>query len=79
MPTRAELERIQFEAMADDIAIDMETMSLWTEEQAKTYFESGGTVAPPPPDPRAASAAAKERGTAHLKAGEFALAIAAYR
>ena len=50
--TQAELEDIQADAMADDIAIDLEKMSLWTREQATTYFESGGEVEPavaPPP------------------------------
>lgn len=32
--------------MADDVEIDLEKMSLWTAEQATTYFESGGTEEP---------------------------------
>ena len=35
--------------MADDIEIDFEKMSLWTEEQAIAYFESGGVDEPKPP------------------------------
>eukprot|EP00966_Prymnesium_polylepis_P034118 793308-Prymnesium_polylepis.1 len=31
--------------LADDVAI-IEKMRLWTEEQAREYFESGGTVEP---------------------------------
>lgn len=40
------LERLQAEAMADDVAIDLARMSCWTELQAIEYFESGGTVKP---------------------------------
>jgi len=47
--TMAQLEGIQADLMADDVEIDFEKMSLWTEKQAETYFESGGTVEPPPP------------------------------
>ena len=47
--TKADLEGIQADAMADDVEIDLEKMSLWTTEQAVTYFESGGEVEPPPP------------------------------
>ena len=44
--TRSQLEDIQGACLADDIAIDMERMSVWTEEEAQQYFESGGEVAP---------------------------------
>ena len=44
--TQADLEGIQADAMADDVEIDLEKMSLWTTEQAITYFESGGEVEP---------------------------------
>lgn len=44
--TQSELEDVQAEAMADDVAIDLEKMSLWTREEAAAYFESGGEVAP---------------------------------
>eukprot|EP00966_Prymnesium_polylepis_P333799 7389219-Prymnesium_polylepis.1 len=47
--TQQQLESIQADAMADDIDIDLERMSLWTEAQAVAYFESGGTEEPPPP------------------------------
>eukprot|EP00966_Prymnesium_polylepis_P269381 6223436-Prymnesium_polylepis.1 len=46
--TQHQLESIQADAMADDIAIDLERMSLWTEAQAVAFFESGGTEEPPP-------------------------------
>ena len=42
----AELESIQADALADDIPIDFAKMSLWTSEQATTFFESGGTEEP---------------------------------
>mmetsp|Transcript_31368 Transcript_31368/g.51904 ORF Transcript_31368/g.51904 Transcript_31368/m.51904 type:complete len:421 (-) Transcript_31368:159-1421(-) len=42
MLTLAQLEAIQAEALADDIPIDLERMSLWTEAQAIQFFESGG-------------------------------------
>lgn len=44
--SKAELEDIQAEFMADDIAIDLDKMSLWTREQAATYFDSGGMKEP---------------------------------
>jgi hypothetical protein len=46
-----ELSRLQAEAMADDIEIDLERMSAWTEAQALSYFESGGTREPRAPGP----------------------------
>eukprot|EP00966_Prymnesium_polylepis_P124668 2883421-Prymnesium_polylepis.1 len=69
-------------------------MALWSEDQCRAFFESGGQVAPPsappappvPPSPagtddlaKEASAAAKERGTALLKAGDYGKAADAYR
>ena len=47
--TLAELRDYQADALADDVDIDLERMQHWTEEQARAYFESGGTVEPPPP------------------------------
>ena len=44
--TLEELQELQADAMADDIDIDLEKMSLWTKDQATTYFESGGTEEP---------------------------------
>lgn len=44
--TEAELLDLQADAMADDVEIDLEKMSLWTAEQATAYFESGGTEEP---------------------------------
>eukprot|EP00966_Prymnesium_polylepis_P185725 4305113-Prymnesium_polylepis.1 len=53
MPLTLEaLEAIQGDAMADDIAIDFDRMTLWTEAQAVAYFESGGTQEPRAPLPR---------------------------
>lgn len=46
MLTKAELEALQAEAMADDVAIHFDKMSHWTREQATEYFESGGTNEP---------------------------------
>ncbi|KAL1529835.1 hypothetical protein AB1Y20_000767 [Prymnesium parvum] len=53
MPLSLEqLQRIQAEALADDLEIDFERMSSWTEAMAISYFESGEEPAPPPqPDP----------------------------
>lgn len=36
----------QADALADDVAIDFDVMSLWTEEQVSIFFESGGTALP---------------------------------
>lgn len=36
------LEAIQAEYIADDLPIEVERMSLWSEEQARSFFESGG-------------------------------------
>eukprot|EP00966_Prymnesium_polylepis_P062589 1452554-Prymnesium_polylepis.1 len=53
--TLAQLEAIQSDHLADDVAIDLERMAIWSEEQAAAYFESGGTVepaaTPSPPSP----------------------------
>ena len=45
MLTLEQLTTLQSEAMADNVAI-AEKMRMWTEEQARLYFESGGTVEP---------------------------------
>jgi hypothetical protein len=45
----ARLRELQEEALADDVEIDLERMDIWTEDEARSYFESGGEVAPPPP------------------------------
>ena len=42
----ATLEALQSEYMADDLPIDFTKMSVWTEEQAARFFESGGAVEP---------------------------------
>ena len=65
-----DLEAIQADYHADDVAIDLATMSLWTAEAAKAYFENGGADS---------VAAAKARGTRHLQAGDFEAAAAEYR
>ena len=56
----AELEELQAAAMADDVEIDLAEMSLWTEDEARSFFESGGAERPepaaaPPPPPAAPS------------------------
>lgn len=48
----AQLQSIQADCMADDLDIDLERMSLWTESQAIAYFESGGSEAPLPALPK---------------------------
>ena len=42
----ADLEQIQLEALADDVEIDLARMQLWSESEARAYFESGGTAVP---------------------------------
>ena len=44
--TLAQLEAVQAEFFAEDVPIDLETMSSWTMEQARAFFESGGETAP---------------------------------
>lgn len=44
--TLEELQEIQANAMADDLEIDFEKMSLWSKEDATAFFESGGEVEP---------------------------------
>ena len=58
--TLDELEEIQAEALADDVEIDLARMQLWVAEEARAYFESGGTVVPvaPPVTPSNAPSAA---------------------
>ena len=45
-----QLEELQIECMADDVPIDEPRMSLWTEAQARAFFESGGTEEPAEPN-----------------------------
>ena len=40
--TKAQLEELREEAMAEDIEIDLARMSTWTEDRARLYFENGG-------------------------------------
>jgi pimeloyl-ACP methyl ester carboxylesterase len=44
--TCEDLERLQGECLADDVAIEFDRMRLWSEAEAKAYFESGGVDAP---------------------------------
>ena len=44
--TQQQLEDIQAECVADDIKIIFEKMSLWDEDTAREYFESGGVLPP---------------------------------
>ena len=46
MLSREELLSIQADAMADDVEIDLEKMTSWSEAEARAYFESGGTLEP---------------------------------
>ena len=48
--TMAALEQLQFEYLADDVDIEPE-MQLWTAEEARLCFETGGATRPPPPPP----------------------------
>ena len=43
--SQAQLKDIQSVCLADDVAIDFERMSTWTEADVRTYFESGGASA----------------------------------
>ena len=43
----SEIEEIRDECLADDLDIDFERMSLWSADEARVYFESGGEVEPP--------------------------------
>ena len=50
--TLEQLQDIQADEMADDLEIDFAKMSLWTEEEARTYFQTGDEPPPPwAPDP----------------------------
>ena len=56
--TQEELEAIQDEFLAHDIPLEAE-MLLWTAEQVRAYFDSGGKVKPlPPPTPAPEASAA---------------------
>ena len=44
--TLERLVELQADAMADDIPINYERMSLWTEGEVTAYFESGGQEEP---------------------------------
>jgi len=46
-----QLQALQADAMADDVDIELDKMSLWTAAEATAYFESGGAIEPPPPPP----------------------------
>ena len=51
------LESIQSECLADDLPIDFERMRLWSEHEARRYFE-GHSPPPSPKEPAPAAAAA---------------------
>ena len=44
--TLDELQALQDEFLADDLSIDLERMSLWTEDEARHYFETGEEPTP---------------------------------
>ena len=46
MLTLERLEELQADALADDIPIDLQRMSLWTEDEVTAFFESGGETEP---------------------------------
>ena len=50
MPTRARLEEIAAENLAEDLPIDDEMLE-WSEDAAIKYMESGGTIRPIPAAP----------------------------
>ncbi len=47
--TLSELQDIQAAELADDVEIDLETMALWSKDDAEKYFASGGAEKPAPP------------------------------
>jgi hypothetical protein len=54
---RSQLESIREDNLADDMEIDFERMSLWSERAASEYFESAGSLDPTPvPNLRAGAA-----------------------
>ena len=57
MLSLAELEEIQAAAMADDVDISLERMSLWSHSEAVAFFESGGTQEPEAASPSPAPTA----------------------
>lgn len=73
--TLAELQDIQADCMADDIVIDFEKMSLWTNEQAISFFETGNE--PPPPCALNLEPILEETGLAGSLSGDHAAALAA--
>ena len=60
--TLEQLQELQQEAMADDVSIEFERMKLWSPDEARTYFESGGTDAPTEATEAAASSAESSGG-----------------
>ena len=78
----AALEAIQADAMADDVPIDLEKMSRWSEEAVRIYFESGGQIAPSSEPPAAVHALERESrsnddsdGSDTLEIGGVSLAV----
>ncbi|KAL1523109.1 hypothetical protein AB1Y20_018066 [Prymnesium parvum] len=68
MPLSLEkLHDLQADALAEDIPIDFERMSLWTEAQVIEFFESGGQVAPSSLTPTEASPAPGVDGVALVR------------
>ena len=73
--TLERLKEIQSDAMADDMTIDFGQMRLWTEQEAATFFESGGEDAPAgykKPEAAAAPDAPKEEPAAEAPAAPSA-------
>ena len=40
------IEEIRADCFADDVAIDLDSMSLWSQSEVRSYFESGGEDVP---------------------------------
>eukprot|EP00966_Prymnesium_polylepis_P031098 723434-Prymnesium_polylepis.1 len=57
MPSIALIYEIRDEFLADDVPVDEEVMTEWTESELRRHFESGGTERPPQPMTTASSTA----------------------
>ena len=67
MPLSADkLHELQSEALADDVPLDLAVMQHWTEAEARSFFESGGTSCPPPRQLNCMAKLLEEAGASHL-------------
>jgi hypothetical protein len=60
------LHELQSEALADDVPLDLAVMQHWTEAEARSFFESGGTSCPPPRLLHGMAMLLEEAGASHL-------------